>query len=235
MSRARRSPCARWRAPSPRCCDSPTALRNRVPSSLFSVFGKVTPSPPDAARTTSRALASSSVFTPVSARTAMTETSWLVEPIQLSVERIEAHALPAEQRLDGHATCNKRERGAVLGREIGDVVGRRERAGARHVADDHRRIAGDEARQMARHETGIGVVEAARLMTGHRSSPSCRHRNPARRQADGSAQRRPRHATIAILSLARDMSYAPLVDSSISGPRARAPSRSPPAASHRRA
>ena len=86
------------------------------------------------------------------------------DPVEL--ERIKAHALPADQRLNGHATCNKRQRGAVLGRQIGDMVGRGERAGARHVADDHRRIAGNEARQMPRHEAGVGVVEAARLMTG---------------------------------------------------------------------
>src|SRR5262249_21237307 len=68
----------------------------------------------------------------------------------------------AKESDERHVARERADGGAVLGREVVEIIDRAQAAGARHVLHDHARIAGNEPAEMARQEPRIGVVTAAR-------------------------------------------------------------------------
>jgi hypothetical protein len=68
----------------------------------------------------------------------------------------------AEELLVGERRGDDRERGAVLRRDVVEIVRRNDAAAARHVARNDGGIAGNVSAEMARNQARIGVVGAAR-------------------------------------------------------------------------
>src|SRR5262249_3306962 len=75
---------------------------------------------------------------------------------------VEAYRLRVPVLYQQHAPHHEGDHGAVPGRGIGDVIGRRETAGSRHVLHDDGRRARDMLTEVARHQTRLSVVAAAR-------------------------------------------------------------------------
>ena len=80
---------------------------------------------------------------------------------------VEARFRHARDRGAGDALVGNRNRGAVLGRNIVDVVGRHQSAGAGHVLRHHRGLAGQVPADMAGHRAAEQVVGAARRAADH--------------------------------------------------------------------
>ena len=122
------------------------------------------------------------------------EISELRLPSQAKRARVEARILRIDQRLDGVDRVDHAEHRAVLGRHRREIVGRLERARARHVLQDDVRIAGDVLADVA----GQHAADRARRSSPARSRPPpapscpCRiwRRRPARSTALPRAARR---------------------------------------------
>ena len=71
-------------------------------------------------------------------------------PIQVNLAASNCTAAFLQRLLDRERLAHDAERGAVLGRDVGDVIGRTQRAGAGHVLGDHGRMAGQVTPEMAR-------------------------------------------------------------------------------------
>src|SRR5262245_21734089 len=85
------------------------------------------------------------------------DTSDPVETLEIEADRLRVPVLYQQ-----HAPHHEGDDGAVPGRGIGDVIGRRETAGSRHVLHDDGRRARDMLTEVARHQTRLSVVAAAR-------------------------------------------------------------------------
>ena len=88
------------------------------------------------------------------------------EPSELA--RIEPDiGIAAEEPKQWHVAGDQAEGGAILGREIVEIVGRDQAAGARHVLYDDGRIAGDIPADMARQQATKDVEAASRPIADH--------------------------------------------------------------------
>ena len=94
--------------------------------------------------------------------------------------RIVVGAGQAKQRRLDHAALHGADGQAVARRDLGDVAGRAQSAGARHVLHDEGRIAGDEAPEMAGEQPRKSVEAAGR--PGRNHDPD---RLPAKEVFDG--------------------------------------------------
>src|SRR5262249_49020820 len=82
------------------------------------------------------------------------------DPVE--TDEIEADRLRVPVLYQQHAPHHESDDGAVLGSGIVDVIGRRETAGSRHVLHDDGRIARDMLAKVARYQTRLPAVAAAR-------------------------------------------------------------------------
>ena len=89
----------------------------------------------------------------------------VADPAQLG--RIVVGAGQAEQRRLDHAALHRGDGQAVARRDLGDVAGRAQAAGARHVLHDEGRIAGNEAAEVAGEQPREGVEAAGRPGRDH--------------------------------------------------------------------
>ena len=81
------------------------------------------------------------------------------EPVDLA--HVEAHALFIEERLERDRPLHRADDAAVLRRDVVDVVGGDDGAGARHVLDDDAGRAGNMPCDVAPYRAGVEIVPAA--------------------------------------------------------------------------
>ena len=82
--------------------------------------------------------------------------------------RVEARILRIDQRLDGVDRVRHAEHRAVLGRDRREIVGRLERARARHVLEHDVRVAGDVLADVAGEHAQVELEGRARPIADHR-------------------------------------------------------------------
>ena len=90
--------------------------------------------------------------------------STLGVPSQLNLVGSIARLLGAEQRLERRCCSAQANGRPSVRRDVVEVIGRRDAAGARHVAHHHGRIAGNVLADMAGDRARQRVVAAARLV-----------------------------------------------------------------------
>ena len=78
------------------------------------------------------------------------------------LRRVVLHGGIGERLLERGGFYHDPERGAVLGRDLVEIIGGLEAAGARHVLRDQGRLSGDVLAQVARHHAAVEIVAAAR-------------------------------------------------------------------------
>ena len=101
------------------------------------------------------------LLTPVVCHTAMVSTTGAIEPSQLHLAGVELHAWISHRLQRREGILDHSDDGAVLRRDVVEIVEHLQPAGAGHVLRHDARIAGDVLADVASHQPRLDVVLAA--------------------------------------------------------------------------